>query len=400
MAMRQLRRSSMQGQMGGMSLGGMGAVGGIPSGGVGVRTPLALSRQQGQQQQHQLRPEEDEESVRGNPLAASALARRKKRQSLVLESTSLASQAQGVVVPAVSHHRRSSSSTTGTSLFTQNGTTSRPSVPIRTSSSPPPALVLSKPGEAFPSTSSTTSSVSTSSEAGGRQERVRAKRYSISISSNRQGSVGGHNRTSSITSSSPSTSVRELPEDGALGSPPLFDSNKEEDTSIRPWLASVVPSSTPPPSSPPLPLPVEAIVPATPTLSPPTPTTPLAPVPPSPSRPSQASSLAAALSGRRKRPQSMGGPPSGDHFNGGMRIDTTAGLGVPPGTAGVKRSVSDTTSTLSPFATTFQPLPTTPTNYSYNNGNSQVYSSDKYEGGGGVRTSPPPRSPGGGGGTN
>lgn len=93
----------------------------------------------------------------------------------------------------------------------------------------------------------------------------------------------------------------------------------------------------------------------------------------------------------------MGGPPSGDHFNGGMRIDTTAGLGVPPGTAGVKRSVSDTTSTLSPFATTFQPLPTTPTNYSYNNGNSQVYSSDKYEGGGGVRTSPPPRSPGGGG---
>lgn len=75
--------------------------------------------------------EETEESVRGNPLAASALARRRKRQSMV---DALAVNPVNLdPIPSQPHQRRSSSSSSASNL-----------------SSSTPSLILSKPGDPFP----------------------------------------------------------------------------------------------------------------------------------------------------------------------------------------------------------------------------------------------------------
>ncbi|KAK4698363.1 hypothetical protein P7C70_g7915, partial [Phenoliferia sp. Uapishka_3] len=254
--------------------------------------------------------EEDEESVRGNPLAASALARR-KRQSLTLEgpqsSVVKADTAQRRAVSyggqfIQSQHRRRSSSVSDQSAISD----SRPVyTPPRLSPTltDPPALILSKPGEAFPTTSNASSDddvPSTPATTASPQPKVPARRFSVDTRNN-----ASHAHTDSISSTQ--SSVAEDPA-----------------RSIAPWLDGVSKAGA---SG----LTEDGV----------------------PRRPSQAGSLAAALSGRRQRPASMGGPPPG------MAPIETSHVGTLFAAQQQQRSVSDA-SALSPFATTFQPLPITP----------------------------------------
>ncbi|KAL8293599.1 hypothetical protein RQP46_000300 [Phenoliferia psychrophenolica] len=255
--------------------------------------------------------EENEETVRNNPLAASALARR-KRQSLTTESlTATAAPTQrrvsygGPFQPAQPagegqhHHRRNSSSASAQSLISDRRPVYTPPR-LSPTSTDPPALILSKPGEAFPSTSNSTASsdgddqpstpISATADS---PTNLRARRISVATKH-----THGHTNSTSTSSTSSSTHA---------------------ERSIAPWLAGVTEAG---PSSP-----LEDGLPR---------------------RPSQAGSLAAALSGRRQRPVSAGGP---------MTVDTKSAGSFFPHQQ--QRSVSDA-SALSPFATTFQPLPITP----------------------------------------
>lgn len=246
--------------------------------------------------------EETEESVKGNPLAASALARR-KRQSLTmpiegpqLPATPTQPTARRVSDSATHHRRTSSSNASAQSLISD----ARPVyTPPRLSPtlSDPPALILSKPGEAFPSTSSSSdgSQPATPARTESPTAKLRARRFSVST---RTKADHAHSASTDSASSHGSSAA-------------------EPASSIKPWLAGVSEAG-----------------PASPMDDGPT------------RRPSQAGSLAAALSGRRQRP---------------APVDTAHGSFFPQQQ---QRSVSDS-SALSPFATTFQPLPASPFTPSY-----------------------------------
>lgn len=196
---------------------------------------------------------ENEESVRGNPLAASALARRRKRQSMV---DALAVNPVNLdPLPSQPHQRRSSSSSSASNL----------------SSSTPPSLILSKPGDTFPL------------------------------------ETGTAHRNRKATTPSPHLRASSSPDQSL----PLRASNLHErfghlamDTDLNDLHLGLK-------------------------------SAPLQQAPPR--RTSQAATLSAALG--RKRRSSIGS-------------STTPSLSVPP----TPRSVSDS-SVLSPFASTFNPLP-------------------------------------------
>ncbi|KAI5474210.1 hypothetical protein MNV49_003891 [Pseudohyphozyma bogoriensis] len=321
-----------------------------------------------------LNPDEiDEASVAGNPLAASALARR-KRQSLTLDptatSTSLASFGAGGPISAVpssssssvnpnrrlsynpptasrapaAHHRRTSSSLSSLSISSSNPT-SGSQLHKSFSAEGTPSLILSKPGDAFPDTSTNGSASVRSGSEGlpspplGKEDegqpqaqskkKTNARRYSVSLQRN------------------PSASSSNADADGANGSAKGDGEGNQqaEDTRIAPWLEGIKEAASP---SPPL---------STPPLS----TPPLSSNATSPSqegsrRASQVESLTAALNLGRRRPASIGNA-------SGVSGPGVGGVGADAG-----RSVSESyalanagaASGLSPFATTFQPLPASP----------------------------------------
>ena len=208
------------------SLGGVGRVGG---------------RQDAPPQSRRLSAQfittEDEESVRSNPLPASALARRKRQSMMEFPTPALQAEpsvrelgrgSPGPVAP--SHHRRTSSSSA--SAFSHHSfdleRTSSPAKSLRGSpkSTEPPSLVLSKPGEAYPGTSE--------SDDDGRASKSEAvltkgaRRYSVQT---RQSSLSSTTSSASATSSPPRPSSRGQTESGSStassengtsqGSPPL-----------------------------------------------------------------------------------------------------------------------------------------------------------------------------------
>ncbi|KAM0752949.1 hypothetical protein T439DRAFT_186242 [Meredithblackwellia eburnea MCA 4105] len=227
----------------------------------------------------------------------------------------------------LAHHRRQSSLSSTQSAISHSPARSSPTL------TDPPSLILSKPGEAYPITSSSASSPISARALGGgdpppspphsnssptksapilQLKRAHARRISVDTRT-RTASFIDDEPLSSTSSTSPATASSE----GV----------------VAPWLANLASSQPSPPASP-----TEDM-------------TPLGNGTGGPRRPSQAASLRAALSGRqRQRPASIGAPPSGL-----VPIDVAAA------SKPVMRAVSDSyPSTLSPFATTFSPLPISP----------------------------------------
>lgn len=234
-----------------------------------------------------LTPEEEQVAASTNPLVASALARR-KRQSLNTEAMS-AIQFQGAEAgvhgrrissgPPTDglYHRRQSSSDTASSTVSHPSSTTARTPPATVD---PPALILSQPGEAYPSTSGSEGdddADSTSSI----KSKPKARRYSV------------HTSADLKKSSKPSSTASSSPE--LVQGPPEVSDTMSKATSRRR---------------------------------------------------SHVSDLNLALGGRKQRPASVGlGSPS---LAGGFGDQQQQ-----------PRSVSDTTP-LSPFASTFTPLPPSP----------------------------------------
>ena len=227
--------------------------------------------------------EEERAAASINPLVASALARR-KRQSLNADALS-AMQAQSPPTHGVLHRRQSSVETSSTNLSRHTSSPSSTAARTPPATTDPPALILSQPGEAYPSTSGSEAdddAGSTSSI----KSKPKARRYSVHTSADLRSSHPGSNASSSpdLALDDPATNVHTSPSSG---------------------------------------------------------------------RRSHVNDLTLALSGRKQRPAAL---------------EATVGLGSPSVGAGfgdrsqqqhLGRSVSDTTP-LSPFASTFTPLPPSP----------------------------------------